>query len=314
VHIHPEPVVHTSHPTYGYRIDLPGCAVVWAPEFLEFPKWAEGADLLFADGAGWARPIRFRGGGGHAAVLDVARQAQARGVRRLVFAHIGRPTLRAIDAGQRPCFGEIGHDGQIFDLPQSVAPSRRVRPGGKPANANVAVPDVVAPGLDVLFVGINPDPISGERRHHFANPRNSFWRLLHEAGFTPRQLDPSAETALLELGLGVTNLVSRVARSSSDLTPMDFSRGKRILVRKIARWRPRAVVLVGQTVWHALSRGATPASRLELPARDGTRVFVVPNPSGRNAGYSYSEMLRKWRGVARELDRSPPEILRPGDA
>jgi mismatch-specific thymine-DNA glycosylase len=168
------------------------------------------------------------------------------------------------------------------------------------------VPDVVAPGLDVLFVGINPDPISGERRHHFANPRNSFWRLLHEAGFTPRRLDPSAEAGLLALGLGVTNLVSRVARSSSDLTPLDFSRGRRVLARKIARWRPRAVVLVGQTVRHALSGSRAPPSQLELPSRDGTRVFVVPNPSGRNAGYSYSEMLRKWRSVARELDRASP--------
>jgi hypothetical protein len=114
--IHPEPVVHTSHPTYGYRIELPRFVVVWAPEFLELPKWADGADLLFADGAGWNRPIRFRGGGGHACVLDVARQAQERGVRRLVFAHIGRPTIRAADAGARPPFGELGHDGQAFRL------------------------------------------------------------------------------------------------------------------------------------------------------------------------------------------------------
>jgi hypothetical protein len=115
--IHPEPVVHTSHPTYGYRIELRGCVVVWAPEFLELPKWADGADLLFADGAGWNRPIRFRGGGGHACVLDVARQAHERGVRRLVFAHIGRPTIRAADAGARPPFGELGHDGQVFRVP-----------------------------------------------------------------------------------------------------------------------------------------------------------------------------------------------------
>jgi G:T/U-mismatch repair DNA glycosylase len=305
--IQPEPVVHTSHPTFGYRIGLPGCVVVWAPEFLEFPKWAEGADLLFADGAGWARPIRFRGGGGHACVLDVAREAQRHGVHRLVFAHIGRPTLRAVDAGDKPPFGEIGHDGQVFHGPELAAPSRRRREGGRPASATVAVPDVVAPDLDVIFVGINPDPVSGERRHHFANSRNSFWRLLHEAGFTPRQLDPSAEAYLLELGLGVTNLVSRVARSSSELTPLDFSRGRQVLARKIALWRPRAVVLVGQTVWRALSGTAAPASRIELPARDGTRVFVVPNPSGRNAAYSYREMLRKWRSVARALDRARPD-------
>jgi hypothetical protein len=115
--IRPLPVVHTSHPTYGYRIDVEGLRVAWIPEFFEVPAWIDRFDLVFADGAGWARPIRFaHRTGGHACVLDVAREAQARGVRRLVFAHLGRPTLRALDAGKRPPFGELGHDGQIFTL------------------------------------------------------------------------------------------------------------------------------------------------------------------------------------------------------
>lgn len=92
-----QPVVHTSHPTFGYVIEAAGRRVVWAPEFLEFPAWAAGADLMFADAAGWARPIRFaHGTGGHAAALAVAGQARARHVGRLVFAHIGRPTIRAM--------------------------------------------------------------------------------------------------------------------------------------------------------------------------------------------------------------------------
>jgi hypothetical protein len=116
--INPEPVVHTSHPTFGYRIGLGRFVVAWAPEFFEFPPWAEGVDLLFADGAGWNRPIRFAGGvGGHACVVDVAREAKAHGVRRLVFAHIGRPTIRASIAGERPPFGELGHDRQVFRIP-----------------------------------------------------------------------------------------------------------------------------------------------------------------------------------------------------
>jgi len=113
----PRTVLHTSHQTYGYLISGPGMVAVWAPEFWQFPDWAAGADLLFADAAGWRSPIRFRGGvGGHAAALAVAGQAREAGVRRLVFAHLGRPTIRAIDAGQRPPFGEFGHDGQRFDL------------------------------------------------------------------------------------------------------------------------------------------------------------------------------------------------------
>jgi beta-lactamase family protein len=115
--IEPRPVVHTSHPTFGYEIVAAGRRVVWAPEFWAFPSWARGADLLFADAAGWSRPIRFRGGvGGHLDVQQVAAEARRLGVRRLVFAHIGRPTIRALDRGERPPFGEVARDGQVFHL------------------------------------------------------------------------------------------------------------------------------------------------------------------------------------------------------
>jgi hypothetical protein len=113
----PHPVVHTSHPTVGYLIAAEGRSVAWAPEFLEFPAWAASSDLMFADAAGWARPIRFaRGTGGHAAALTVAEQAIRHGVRRLVFAHIGRPTIAALDIGQAPPFGEFGTDGASYTL------------------------------------------------------------------------------------------------------------------------------------------------------------------------------------------------------
>lgn len=112
------PVAHTSHPAYGYRIEAGGAVAVWAPEFWEFPPWAAGADLMFAEAAAWDRPIRFRGGvGGHLPVLAVAEQAARQGVRRLVYAHIGRPTLRAIDAGARPPVGEWGVEGRTYTLP-----------------------------------------------------------------------------------------------------------------------------------------------------------------------------------------------------
>jgi hypothetical protein len=109
------PVVHTSHPTFGYLIEAPEGTVVWAPEFFEFPRWAHGVGLMFAEAAGWERPIRFAGGvGGHLHVPAVAAAARAAGVGRLVFAHIGRPTIRAIDRGERPPFGELARDGQVF--------------------------------------------------------------------------------------------------------------------------------------------------------------------------------------------------------
>jgi len=113
--ITPLAVVHTSHPAYGYLIEAGGKRTAWAPEFLEFPWWAAGADLMFAEAAGWARPIRFaKGAGGHAPALEVAEQAARHGVRRLVFAHIGRPAIAAIDAGHVPPFGEIGTEGGVY--------------------------------------------------------------------------------------------------------------------------------------------------------------------------------------------------------
>ena len=113
--VEPRAVVHTSHPTCGYLIRVAGKKIVWAPEFLVFPSWAKGADLMFAEAAGWNRPIFFRGGvGGHASVNQVARDAIKYKVKRLVFAHLGRPTIKAIDAGKRPVFGEFAADGHVY--------------------------------------------------------------------------------------------------------------------------------------------------------------------------------------------------------
>jgi hypothetical protein len=117
VRIRPLTVRHTSHPTVGYLIETASQRAAWAPEFWTFPEWAAGVDLMFADAAGWNRPIGFAGGvGGHACVRDVADEARRAGVRRLVFAHIGRPSIRAIDRGERPSFGLWGHDGAEFRL------------------------------------------------------------------------------------------------------------------------------------------------------------------------------------------------------
>lgn len=118
-------VVHTNHPTGGYLIRAPGCTVAWAPEFFEFPTWAAGADLMFAEASAWNRPIRFaRGAGGHLHALAVAEAAHAHDVKRLVFAHIGRPTIKAIDRGENAPFGEFARDGQVFRLREG-GPRRR---------------------------------------------------------------------------------------------------------------------------------------------------------------------------------------------
>jgi len=116
ISIRPRAVVHTSHPAYGYLIAVDELRVVWAPEFWRFPRWAARADLMFGEAASYSRPIRFVNNvGGHMPALEVARRAHGLGVKRLVLAHIGRPSIRARDAGLVPEFAEWGSDGDVYE-------------------------------------------------------------------------------------------------------------------------------------------------------------------------------------------------------
>lgn len=164
------------------------------------------------------------------------------------------------------------------------------------------VPDCVAPGLRILFVGINPGTRSGETGHHFAGPSNLFWKLLHESELTPARLRPEDDRRLPELGLGVTNVVDRPTPGAGDLAWDELVAGGRRLREKVAALRPRVVCLLGKDVYRAyagLPRSATvawgPQERAVVP---GVRDFVVPNPSGRST-LPYAERLR-WMRELRE--------------
>jgi TDG/mug DNA glycosylase family protein len=193
-------------------------------------------------------------------------------------------------------------------------PRRRPRRARAAGAERGPVPDVIAPGLDALFVGINPGFASARAGHHFANPANPFWRLLHESGFVDRHLTPAEERDLLDRGLGITNLVARATAGVADLTRDDLDRGRDTLMRKIRRYRPRAVVFVGLTAYAAFERRSRPRAVRAAPRRRvvcgeqpdrfaGARVFVVPNPSGRNVHFTPIEMRAAFRDVARALGR-----------
>jgi double-stranded uracil-DNA glycosylase len=172
-----------------------------------------------------------------------------------------------------------------------------------------ATPDILAPGLDVLFVGINPGLLSAREGHNFANPANAFWRLMHESGLVPRRLRPDEEMELVTHGLGLTNLVARPTRGVMDLGPDDYAAGRKTLTTKIRKFRPQMVVFVGITVCRSFfdKKPSEPIACGELDEPlHGARVFVVPNPSGRNAHFSYAEMLEHFLAVARALGRAPP--------
>ena len=157
-----------------------------------------------------------------------------------------------------------------------------------------SVPDVLAPGLRVVFCGINPGHWSARAGAHFANPRNDFWRLLHDAGFTPRLLEPAEQEQLLGLGLGVTNAALRTTRGSGDLRRADFEGAAERLARVAEELRPRWIAFVGKEAY----RG-TFGERAELGAQErrltDTRLFVLPSTSPANAAVLYSERLRWFR-------------------
>lgn len=166
--------------------------------------------------------------------------------------------------------------------------------------------DRVGSGLRVLFVGINPGMRSAAIGHHFAGYSNRFWRLLHDSGLVPEPIGTEDDDRLPEWGFGITNLVPRPTPGIDTLRPDEFAAGMRTLRRNVRRWRPEVVALVGVTLARVMfeRRGADRvALGLQRETYEGARVFVLPNPSGRNANFSYHEMLAAFRGLRTWLAR-----------
>ncbi len=163
-----------------------------------------------------------------------------------------------------------------------------------PKPPDSAVPDVLAAGLTAVFCGINPGRVSAAARSHFANPRNDFWRLLHQAGFTPRQLDPSEQLELLEHGFGVTNAASRTTPGSGDLRRADFADSAERLERLALELRPQAIGFVGKEAYRG-TFGERPELGPQGRRLGATALFVLPSTSPANAAVPWEERLRWFR-------------------
>jgi TDG/mug DNA glycosylase family protein len=163
-----------------------------------------------------------------------------------------------------------------------------------------AVPDILAPGLRCVFCGINPGRRSAAAGAHFANPRNDFWRLLADSGLTPRQLEPEEQGQLPALGFGLTNAAYRTTRGSGDLRRGDFAGAAERLERIAEELRPGVIAFVGKAAYHGAFR-EQPALGLQERRLGLTRLFVLPSTSPANAAVSYTERLRWFRALAREL-------------
>lgn len=171
------------------------------------------------------------------------------------------------------------------------------------AAAGGRVPDLIQPGLRVLFCGINPGLYSAATRHHFARPGNRFWPALHAGGFTTRLVAPWEERGLLELGLGITNLVARATAAAAELSPAELLAGRRRLARKVARYRPAWVAVLGVGAYRTGFR--RPDARLgRQPERlAGAGLWVLPNPSGLNAHHQPRDLALAFAALRRASTR-----------
>lgn len=168
--------------------------------------------------------------------------------------------------------------------------------------------DRIRPGVRVLFVGINPGVRSAVTGHHFAGYSNRFWKLLSESGLVPEPITFERDDRLPEFGYGITNLIPRPSPGIDDLRPSEYIEGWDVLEKKIRRYRPEIVALVGVTLYRAIAplviadedrprkeRRSRPITLRPQPMTiHGAQVFVLPNPSGRNANFSYDEMLEAF--------------------
>jgi TDG/mug DNA glycosylase family protein len=196
----------------------------------------------------------------------------------------------------------------------------------KPAWADLRLTDVLQPGLRVILVGINPGVMSATTGHHFAGPTNRFWGLLYEAGIVPQPVTHEDDVRLPQWGIGMTNLIARPSPGIDDLTPAEYLEGWKILEKKIAMVRPDIVAFVGVTMyralWKVLTQPGPPKPKgeggpvikpgFQKATVHGARLFVLPNPSGRNAHFSYDDMLRAFRALGRAMRARPaPPLAAP---
>ena len=171
------------------------------------------------------------------------------------------------------------------------------------AAAGKTVPDVIAPGLKVLFCGINPGLYSAATGHHFARPGNRFWPALHAAGFTRRPLHPSDEKLLLSERYGVTNLVARGTAAADELSSEELKAGRRRLAAKVRRYRPRIVAILGMGAYRTAFERPRAALGRQPETLAGALLWVLPNPSGLNANHQLPELTALFRALRRAAER-----------
>jgi TDG/mug DNA glycosylase family protein len=190
-------------------------------------------------------------------------------------------------------------------LPPQPQPFKPTKADLLAAN-NKTIPHLIAPGLKLLLVGINPGLYSGATGHHFARPGNRFWPALHRSGWTDRQLTAFEERELLGWGVGITNIVSRATAAADALAPEELVRGARSLRARIRRYRPRAVAFLGVGAYTTAFGHKSAKIGPQPEPLEGAALWVLPNPSGLNANYQLPDFVRLFRQLRAAVTSHAP--------
>lgn len=174
---------------------------------------------------------------------------------------------------------------------------KRPTPAEIQAASGRLVPDVIAPGLKVLFCGINPGLYTAATGFHFARPGNRFWPALHQAGITPRLFAPSEQGQLLALGYGITNVVARASAAADELTRAELAAGGQTLQEKVGRFAPRILAVLGLGAYRSAFNQPRAAIGPQPKPLAGAQVWILPNPSGLNAHYTLAQLAALYREV-----------------
>ncbi len=153
-------------------------------------------------------------------------------------------------------------------------------------SVNKSVPDIIRPNLTILFCGINPGLYTAAIGCHFGRPGNRFWKALFEGGFTPRLFDPREQNELLNLNLGITNLVNRATNTAAELSTEELIIGKTKLQKKVLEYRPKWLAVVGIDSYRKAFQDPEAKLGIQSSRIGQTQIWVLPNPSGLNAHYT----------------------------
>jgi TDG/mug DNA glycosylase family protein len=167
------------------------------------------------------------------------------------------------------------------------------------------LPDVIEHDLKVLFCGINPGLYSAAVGHHFARPGNRFWATLYAAGFTRRVLQPCESRKLLDRGLGLTDIVARATKKAEELAPDELVAGRRRLQRKVRKYAPRWVAILGIGAFRVAFRRPDAEPGPQPERISGARIWVLPNPSGLNAAHQPAALAAAFRKLRRKASHVP---------